>query len=123
MKNIETQLKSLLGEFTFIDGELLEIAKRSFFGTKELQATEFRTRDKALVLNSGVRHFYVSSEMYRDNPSMQSFRYMTVWTVAKIRPYRSKFFRDYEMDKVFLSGKTDEILIENLERELAKGTI
>ena len=123
MNNIETQLKSLLGEFAFSENETLEIAGKSFFGTKKLEATEFRNRNKALVLNSGVRHFYVSSVMYQDNPNMESFRYMIIWTVAKFRPYRCKSFNDYELDKVFISGKTDEILIENLDREINNGKI
>ncbi|MEI7850118.1 MAG: hypothetical protein WCK35_30275, partial [Chloroflexota bacterium] len=81
MNNLENQLKSLLGSFVFSDGEELELAERHFFGSKKLQATEFRNRNKALVLNSGVRHFYVSSVMYHDNPNMESFRYMIIWTV------------------------------------------
>jgi hypothetical protein len=123
MNNIEPQLKHLLGEFTFSENETLDVAGKSFFGTKKLQATEFRSPNKALVLNSGVRHFYVSSVMYHDNPNMESFRYMIVWTVAKLRPYRCKSFSDYELDKVFISGKTDEILIENLFREINNGKI
>ena len=123
MNNLENQLKSLLGSFVFSDGEELELAERHFFGSKKLQATEFRNRNKALVLNSGVRHFYVSSVMYHDNPNMESFRYMIIWTVAKLRPYRCKSFNDYELDKVFISGKTDEMLIENLYREINNGKI
>lgn len=123
MNNIETKLKNLLSEFTFSENETLEIAGKSFFGTRKLQGSEFRNADKALVLNSGIRHFYVSSVMYKDYPRNQQFRYMIVWTVSKIRPYRCKTFRDYELDKVFISGKTDEILIENLEREMAHGNI
>lgn len=123
MNHIEAQLKSLLGEFAFSEKEALEIAGKSFFGTKKLQATEFRRIDKALVLSSGVRHFYVSSVMYHDNPNMESFRYMIVWTVAKLRPYKCKTFRDFELDKVFISGKTDEILLEKLECELGNGKI
>ena len=123
MNNIETQLKILLGEFTFSENKTLDAAEKSFFGTKRLPATEFRNPDNALVLNSGVRLFYVSSIMYHDNPNMESFRYMIVWTVAKIRPYRCKTFRDCELDKVFISGKTDETLLGKLECELENGKI
>ncbi len=123
MNNIETQLKILLGEFVFSENEILDTAGKSFFGTKRLPETEFRNPDNALVLNSGVRHFYISSVMYHDNPDMASFRYMIVWTVAKIRPYRCKAFRDYELDKVFISGKTDEILLGELECVLENGKI
>ncbi|MCX6304393.1 MAG: hypothetical protein NT040_05460 [Bacteroidetes bacterium] len=123
MNNLETQLKNLLREFTFSDSQQKDIADKSFFGTLKFQATKFRNPNKALILNSGTRHFYVSSVMYHDNPTMESFRYMIVWTMAKIRPYKCKTFRDYELNKVFISGKTDEILIENLSREIENGKI
>lgn len=123
MINLEAKLKSLLSEFTFSDDQAQEIAGKSFFGTKNQQGFEFRNADKALVLNSGIRHFYLSSVMYKNYPRNQQFRYMIVWTVSKIRPYRCKTFRDYELDKVFISGKTDEILIGNLEHEIENGNI
>ena len=123
MENLETNLKCMLGDFVFTESESPVLMDKHFFGTKQVQKSEFRTPARALVINSGVRHFYVSSVMYKDNPNMESFRYMIIWTMAKIRHYRCKNFYNYELDKVFISGKTDEILIENLKAEIENGKI
>lgn len=123
MENLEDKLKTLLKDFNFAENELLDIDAKSFFGTKQVVKSEFRTQNKSLVLNSGVRHFYVSSVMYKDDPDKQSFRYMIIWTVAKIRNYKCKNFWDFELNKVFISGKSDQTLIENLKNELENGTI
>ena len=123
MNNIEKRLKNLLSDFVFVNGTNVEISEKSFFGTKVIAAAEFRNKDKALVQSSGIRHFYLSSVMHKNNIHIPSFRYMIVWTMATIRPYRCKSFKDYELDKVFISGRTDEILIENLRREIENGKI
>lgn len=118
MENLETNLKVLLSDYVFTENEAPTNINKHFFGTKQVQKSEFRTSAKALVISSGVRHFFVSSVMYKDNPNMESFRYMIIWTMAKIRYYRCKSFWDYELDKIFISGTTDEILIENLKAEI-----
>ncbi len=123
MKNLEKRLKNLLRDFVFVNGTNVEISEKSFFGTKVLPATEFLNKDKALVQSSGIRHFYVSSVMHKNSIHIPSFRYMIVWTMAAKRPYRCKNFWEFELDKVFISGRTDEILIGNLRREIENGKI
>jgi len=120
----ETALKALLPEFKFSDPLPTEdITNLSFFGTKRTTAKTYRTADGTLIQDSGIRHFYVSGVMYKDNPAMESFRYMIVWTFAQARRYRCKYFNKVELNKVFLSGKTDAQLLENLQRAIAKGSI
>ena len=102
MENFEDTLKTLLNGYIFNENELLDIDSKSFFGTKQVVKSEFRTCNKALIINSGIRHFYISSTMYKDNPNRQSFRYMIIWTMAKIRHFRSKSFSDFELNKVFI---------------------
>ncbi len=123
MTQFETQLTDLLPDFKLSDPLPAETDNRSYFGTKHTTARTYRTADGTLIQDSGIRHFYVSSLMYKDNPAMESFRYMIIWTFATARGYRCKYFNKIELNKVFLSGKTDELLLDNLQRAIAKGTI
>ena len=100
-----------------------DITNLSYFGTKHTTPKTYRTPDGTFIQDSGIRHFYVSSVMYKDNPAMESFRYMIIWTYATARGYRCKYFNKVELNKVFISGKTDELLLENLQRAIAKGTV
>lgn len=123
MTDIEFQLRNLLPDFNLSDPLPTETDNRSYFGTKCTKPRTHRTADGTLIQDSGIRHFYVSSIMYKDNPAMESFRYMIIWTFAMARRYRCKYFNKTELNKVFLSGKTDELLLENLKNAIAKGTI
>jgi len=124
MTDIETQLRNLLPEFKFSDPLPTEDKTNlSYFATKYTTTRKYRTPDGTLIQDSGIRHFYVSSVMYKNNPEMESFRYMIIWTFATARGYRCKYFNKVELNKVFLSGKTDELLLDNLQRAIAKGTI
>ena len=124
MTIIENALKSLLPDFKLSDPLPTEDKNnQSYFGTKHTTPKTYRTAHGTQIQDSGIRHFYVSSVMYKDNPAMESFRYMIVWTFAQARRYRSKYFNKVELRKVFLSGKTDKQLLENLKRAIAKGTI
>ena len=124
MNNFETQLKTLLPDFKLSDPLPTEDKNNlSYFGTMHTTARTYRTSDGTLIQDMGIRHFYVSSEMYKDNPDMDSFRYMIIWTFATARRYRCKYFNKVELNKIFISGKTDELLLENLKRAIAKGTI
>jgi hypothetical protein len=123
MKSIENQLRNILPDFKFSDPLPTETDNRSYFGTKNTIAKTYRISDGTMIQDSGIRHFYVSSVMYKDNPTMESFRYMIIWTFAQARRYRCKYFNKVELNKIFISGKTDELLLENLKRAIAKGNI
>jgi hypothetical protein len=124
MNSFETALRNLLPDFKLSDALPTEdITNLSYFGTKQNTAKTYRTSDGTLIQDSGIRHFYVSSVMYKNNPTMESFRYMIIWTFATARQYRCKYFNKVELNKIFISGKTDELLLENLQRAIAKGTI
>ena len=83
------------------------------FGIKKLEPQSFRDSKKNLIM-SNDRIIFISSEMYPSTD--KNFRYAINYTKSRIRNYRSKNWSDYEFDKIFVSGKTDEILIDEIKR-------
>jgi hypothetical protein len=91
----------------------LDDTSQCICGVKKLAPKIFRDSKKNLV-KSENRKIFISSEMYPDTD--KNFRYGLNYTQSVMRDYRSKNWHDYELDKVFVSGKTDEILIEEIKR-------
>lgn len=82
------------------------------YGVKQLAPRTFRDSKNNLV-KSENRIIFISSEMYPDTD--KKFRYGLNYTKSTIRGFRCKTWGDYELDKVFASGKTDELLISEIK--------
>lgn len=91
----------------------------SMYGTKDIPRENYRDRDRAWVMKDGLRRIYISSVMYKDDPARDSFRYCTILTSGKIRPYRHKRWIEWvEFDKVVITARTDEQMINELEKAI-----
>lgn len=84
----------------------------SIYGVKQLEPKTFRDSKKNLV-KSENRVIFISSEMYPNTD--KNFRYALNYTKSTIRNYRCKDWYGYELDKVYVSGKTDELLISEIK--------
>ena len=85
----------------------------SIYCIKQLEHQTFRDSKKILI-KSENRVIFISSEMYPNTD--KNFRYAINYTKSTIRKFRCKNWFDYELDKVFVSGKTDVILIDEIKR-------
>ena len=103
-------LKVILPDYIFNDNDT---TTDCIHGVKKIAPRTFRDSKKNLV-NSENRIIFISSEMYPNTD--KNFRYAMNFTKSTIRGYRCKTWGDYELDKVFVSGKTDEILISEIKR-------
>lgn len=82
------------------------------YGVKQLAPKTFRDSKKNLI-KSENRIIFISSEMYPNTD--KNFRYALNYTKSTIRGFRCKTWGDYELDKVFASGKTNEILLNEIK--------
>jgi hypothetical protein len=103
-------LKVILPDYVFLnnydDSNCIHLVK-------EIAPRTFRDSNKNLV-KSENRVIFISCEMYPNTD--KNFRYAMIYTKSRIRNYRCKYWVNYELDKVFVSGKTDEILISEIKR-------
>lgn len=106
-----TQLKKVLPSFNF--NEEINMGK-CIHGGKKVPQIEYRDETKATIRIEGVRSIFVSSKMGTEHVF---FYYATVKTMGQKRVYRHKKFYDVEIDKVFVSGATYEILLEQFENQ------
>lgn len=124
MKTLELRLKEILSGFTFSDVEPVDDERfTDFFGVKEIPKRKYRDSSKNLIRVLGYIKFFVSRVTYIDNPTMDSFRYMIIWTDAECRQYQCKNFNKLELNKKFISGKTDDILLNKLQELIDSGEI
>jgi len=103
-------LKVILPDYVFNGNDT---TTDSIFGVKQLAPRTFRDSKKNLV-KSENRLIFISGEMYPNTD--KNFRYALNFTKSTIRDYRCKYWYDYELDKVVVTGKTDEILISEIKR-------
>ena len=103
------ELKKILPDYVFTGGDY---TTDCIHGVKQLAPQTFRDSKKSLV-KSENRVIFISSEMYPNTD--KNFRYAMNYTKSKVRGYRCKNWFDYELDKEFVSGKTDEILIDEIK--------
>jgi hypothetical protein len=94
-----TELKKVLIGFNFYDE--MNVSK-CINADKEVPKNEYRDENKATVRVDGVRSIFISSEMGTEE---KHFFYMTVKTLAQI-------------DKVFISGATYEIMLERITKQV-----
>lgn len=105
--NLRNKLSELLPDYKFstCDG---------IFGVMKLKNRMFRDSKKNL-LKTQDRIIYVSSEMCPNTD--KSFRYALNYTLSQKRNYRCKNWYEYEYKKIFVSGKTDEMLIDEITQK------
>jgi len=84
-------------------------------GDKKVPQIEYKDENKATVRVEGVRSIYISPKMGTETVL---FYYAIIKTRGQKREYRRKKFYDAEIDKVFLSGKTYELLLQEFKNQL-----
>ena len=107
-----TELKKVLIGFNFYDE--MNVSK-CINADKEVPKNEYRDENKATVRVDGVRSIFISSEMGTEE---KHFFYMTVKTLAQRREYRYRNFYDTEIDKVFISGATYEVMLKKITEQV-----
>lgn len=113
MKKIELieELAKILPEYEFTS----DSDTGSIFGVKKLEPRRFK---KSISKNNYItkdRVIFISGEMYPNTD--ENFRYAINYTQSKMRMYRCKKWYEHEYEKVFVSGKTDEELIQNIKEQ------
>jgi len=114
MTNLElkNKLAEMLPEYEFnLSGEL---ESNCIHGVKKLDSRTFRDGKKRLC-KTNDRVIFISSEMYPDTD--KNFRYAMNYTHGTTRDYRCKNWYGLEYKKVFVSGKTDELLLEEIKNQ------
>lgn len=110
-----TELKKKFPEYDF-SKKLLK--QKAIFGTKDVKPETYRTPNKDLIKRGNFRYIYISSIMYEGTkPKSQQFVYAIISTKAEKRNFRCKRFCEFELDKVYESGKTYAKLLEKLQGE------
>jgi len=110
MTNIElrNKLVELLPEYTFNE---VKSDTDCIFGVKKLEHKTFRD-DKKNLIKSENRIIFVSSEMYPNTD--KNFRYALNYTKSSIRHYHCRTWGEHEYKKVFVSGKTNNEIINKI---------
>ena len=106
-----SELTKILPDYVFSGGN--DCTTDCIFGVKQLAPRTFRDSKKNLII-SNDRIIFISSEMYPNTD--KNFRYAMNYTKSTIRNFRCKRWFGYELDKEFVSGRTDEILIDEIKR-------
>ena len=106
---LKKELAKILPNYKFSKTTLIE----SIFGIKDVESKTFRDENKALIKTGSSRHIFISSVMYPNTPN--SFRYAINSTKNEKRKYRHKYFNEYSYNKIFLSAKTDEELLQKIK--------
>lgn len=104
---LKNKLVLILPEYEFTDSD------GNIFGTKKIKHRTFRDGKKNLV-RSFDRTIFISSEMYPNTD--KNFRYAINYTKSKMRNYRCNNWYESEYKKVFVSGKTEEMLLEEIKQ-------
>lgn len=109
MTNLELskELAKILPEYEF------RTISDSIFGVKKLEPRRFK---KSISKNNYItkdRVIFISGEMYPNTD--KNFRYAINYTQSKMRMYRCKKWTEHEYEKVFVSGKTNIELLENIK--------
>jgi len=106
------ELKKVLTDFYFDDE--INMGK-NIHGDKKVPQIEYRDETKDTVREEGVRRIFIATEM--GTPEKQ-FLYSTIFSRGQKRHYRCKHFFDAEIKKVFLSGATYELLLEQFKEHV-----
>jgi hypothetical protein len=106
--DLKNKLAELLPDYKFDE---INLNTDCIYGVKQLENKTFRLSNKSLIQTRN-RVIFVSSEMYPDTD--RNFRYALNYTQSRVRGYRRRYWSDYEYEKVYVSGKTDEELINEI---------
>ena len=110
-----TELKNQIIK-NFPEYEFLEDQKsESLFFTKNIKLKEYRDSTKNLVRIGRMRHIFISSEMYPNTD--RNFKYAIIYTPSEMRLYKHKTWLDFEENKQYVSGKTNEELYDKIAKQ------
>lgn len=106
-----SSIKTLLVGFTFDDSSTIGC----IHGAKQVPIRAFRdSGDKSIIHILGSRSIFISGQMYPNTD--RDFIYCTIYTLSRRRGYRCKNWGGYEYKKLFVSGKTYELLFKELDK-------
>jgi hypothetical protein len=108
---LRTAIKELFPQYVMseIDKDTLG---DSIFLTKVQPLKQYKDINKNSIIEHS-RYIYISDEMYRGEE--RSFRYAIIYTKGMIRNYRCKIWYEVELNKSFVSAKTNDLLLEKIK--------
>lgn len=101
----------------FKDLNMVEPTDCSHYGTINVASRHFKDGSGNEYRLSGVYSLFVA-HMYKDSSEMEEFFYLTFYHKGVKRDYRRRTWYESEYNKIFVSGKTVEEIIENLKNKL-----
>jgi hypothetical protein len=107
MNDFLENLKNDIPQFSWTYNDITD----SYFGISYIEPYKFKDKDKNTYINSN-KIIFISGELYKGTEN--SFRYCTAYQLQRLRKYRCKFFNDIEGNKIYLSGKTLDIIYNKL---------
>jgi len=106
------KIKLLLPDF-----ELSISSSGSIHGVKKVPLRTFRNKKGTIIKILGIRNIFISSVMGTDE---KPFYYCTVYTVSQSRGYRCKNWYDDEYNKVFISGRDYNVILDKFKENVEK---
>jgi hypothetical protein len=106
------ELKKVLTDFYFDDE--INMGK-NIHGDKKVPQIEYRDANKTTCRTEGTRAIFIGTDMGTEKVP---FHYSIIYSRGQKREYRRKHFYDAEIDKLYISGKTYEILLEKYKDQL-----
>lgn len=101
---------------TFKDLQLDKPSESSQFGTIPMPHRHFRDREKNELKLDNYNLFL--AQMYKGSDTMDEFFYLSFYRSGTQRDFRKHSFYGVEYNRIFVSGKTIDILISRLEEKL-----
>ena len=101
----------------FKDLVLTEPNDNNQHGTIKVTQRHFRDSKKNEIKTSGVYGLFVA-HMYKDRTDMEEFFYLSFNNRAEQRDYRCRTWYQVEYNKIFVTGNSVEVIIQNLKDKL-----
>ncbi len=91
------------------------------FGTIKVEPKQFKDSGKNEYILGNAYNIFIA-HMYEGEKDKEFF-YVLIYRQSKRRNYRAKTFHDIEYNKIYASGKTVELIINNLKNQLTDYTL
>ena len=106
-------MKTILKPFQKIGFTILDNKESNEFGSITVHKEIRRHKDRVKI---GNIQFYISGRMYGRQP--KSFVYAMCYQKETVRPYRCKNSFEVEANKIYVSGKTKNEVVNKLIKEI-----
>jgi hypothetical protein len=101
----------------FKDLVLNEPTDSSQYGTIKVPTNHFKDKNKNEIRLTSFYSLFVA-HMYKERTDMEEFFYLTFYHAGTQSDYRRRTWYGIEYNKIFVSGKTVDEIISQLENKL-----